>query len=221
MRTEKWDLYIDTMQGHPSVCQSSHTIEGMKFITEHIPPDKFPRLLDIGAGEGLETKVLSQLGYNVIGLIRGKINLKYAYKHFPGIIFVESDMHDLPFPSESFDSIYMNHTFEHLYAPFIFLLECYCILKKGGRMWIAIPDFKEIDDPTIGDPNKISHHHPNMICYNLLKQMFESTGFKIIYCKSIKNNPCFDSPYLLEKQDISCLHSDVRTVIEKRRKYFG
>jgi len=220
MRKEKWNMYIDTLQGHPSVCQSNHTLESMKFIKEHLPPDKFPRLLNIGAGEGLETKILHDLGYNVVGMIRGMPNLKFAYEHYPDITFVDGDMHDLPFPSESFDAVYMNHTFEHSYTPFIFLLELYCILRQNGRIWISGPEFKEINDPTIGEVNRLYHHHPNTLCYNLLKQMFESTGFKIIYNKKIDNIPGFDNPYLLERQSLEHLHSDVQTVVTKRKEMF-
>lgn len=221
MRTEKWDMYMDTLQGHPSVCQTGHTPESIKSTIEYIPPDKFPRLLDIGVGEGYETKLLRDLGYDVIGIIMGQINLEFAYEHYPDITFVEDDMHDLPFPSESFDAVYMNHTFEHSYAPFIFLLELYCVLKLHGRVLIIIPSFKEITDPTIGNEGRLSHHHPNVLCYNLFKQMFESAGFKIIRSTKIDNIPYFDNPYLLEKQDLSYLHSDVQTVIRRRRDIFG
>lgn len=222
MREEKWRIYIDTLQGHPSMCQSSHaSAEDMKFIYEYIPLDKFPRMLNIGAGEGLETKILYDLGYNVIGLINGKTNLEYAYNHFTNMTYVECDMHDLPFQSESFDSIYMVHTFEHLFAPYIFLLEAYCILKNYGRIWISMPSFKEIDDPTIEDVNRINYHHPNMVCHNILKQMFESTGFKIINRMRIIDHYYFGNAYLLEKQDISVLHSDIRNVISKRKEFFS
>ncbi len=218
MRQEKWNMYLETLQGHPSVCSSSHTIESMKFITEFIPPKDFPYILNIGAGEGLETKILTQLGYKTIGIIRGTPNIEHAHKNFPEIIFLDLDMHDLLFPSNTFDAIYLNHTFEHSFAPFIFLLEMYYVLKPKGRIWIAMPEFKEIDDSTITEPNKLYHHHPNMLCYNLLKQMFESTGFKILYSKKIDKNPYFDNPYLLEKQPLSTLHSDVRTAVLKREE---
>jgi ubiquinone/menaquinone biosynthesis C-methylase UbiE len=220
MRREKWNLYLDTLQGHPSVCQSTRTIADMKFIKELIPPNRFRRMLNIGAGEGLETQLLQYLGYDVIGMIRGETNLNYAYENFPGIIFIDGDMHDLPFPSESFDAIYTNHTFEHAYAPFIFLLELYCILKVGGRMWIAMPDFREITDNNIGDEGKIGHHHPSILCPNLFRQLFNTTGFKILSGNN-NNNDNKSNSYLLEKQDLSYLHSDVRTAIKKRKEFFG
>lgn len=224
MRENKWKMYLDTLQGHPSVCSSSHNVESMEFIKEYIPPKQFPKLLNIGAGEGLETYVLSQLGYDVTGIIHGDINLEYAIKNYlknPYIKFIKCDMHDLPFSSNIYDAVYMNQTFEHAYAPYIFLIELYSILKEKGRIWTAMPEFKELNDPTRGESNTLNHHHPNIICYNLLKQMFESTGFKIIYLKQIKDNPYFDNPYLLEKQPLSTLHSDVKTAILKRKEIFG
>lgn len=222
MRETKWQMYLDTLQGHPSVCSSSHTVEKMKFIVDFIPPKVFPKMLDIGAGEGLETKVLADLGYDVVGIIRGKVNIEFAKTHFPEITFVECDMHDLPFPSNSFDSAYLNQVFEHAYAPFIMLLELYCVLREGGRVWVAMPHFKEKNDPSANpDINLITHHHPNIICENLLSQMFEKTGFKVLYRGSVYGNSYFDNVYLLEKQPLSVLHSDVQTAIRKRKELFG
>ena len=222
MRTEKWQMYIDVLQGHPSICKSSHNKGCMEFITEHMPVANFPRMLDIGAGEGLETKALKDLGYDVTGIVRGEVNIEFAKENFPGIEFVDCDMHDLPFPSNSFDGIYTNQVFEHAFAPFIFLIEMFCVLREGGRVWIAMPEFKEKGDPTANkDINYISHHHPNIISWNILSQMFEKTGFKVLYKKAIEKNPYFDNPYLLEKQPISFLHSDVQTVVNKRRELYG
>jgi len=222
MRTDKWQMYIDILQGHPSVCKSFHTIDSMKFITKLIPPSEFPKMLDIGVGEGLETKILKDLGYNVIGVIKGEVNLNFARKNYPGIEFIECDMHDLPFPSETFNAIYTNHVFEHSYAPFIFLLEMYCVLKPKGRIWIGLPEFKEKNDPTANpDINLVNHHHPNILCSNLYSLYFQKSGFKIVNQGSVKGNSYFDNAFLLEKQPLEFVHSDVQTVIKKRKELFG
>ena len=221
MRTEKWQMYLGTLQGHPSICQSSHTVESMNFITNYIPPEDFPRMLDIGCGEGLEADVLRKLGYDVVGLTQGKVNVEYAQKYHPDVKILEMDMHDLKFPSESFDAAYLNHVFEHSFAPFFLLVELYCVLKDGGRVWIATPHFKEKDDPTVGESNLISHHHPNMLSHNLFCQFFEKTGFKVLQDEFKEGTPYFDNPYLLEKQSIDVLHSDVRTAVLKRKELFG
>lgn len=221
MRTEKWQMYLECLQGHPSVCQSSHTKDSMSFLKQHINPQTHPRILNIGPGEGLETWILKNMGFNPTGLVWGALNLEFGRKNYPDVDFVEGDMHDLPFVSGSFDAIYLNHVFEHTFSPFIFLLEMYCVLRKNGRVWIAMPEFKELDDPTIEEPNRLYHHHPNMLSYNFLVQMFEATGFKVIYKKKIDKNPYFDNPYLLEKQSLDCLHSDVKMTVLNRKLNFG
>jgi len=93
------------------------------------------------------------------------------------------------------------------------MIELYCILKLNGRMWIAMPNFKEITDQTISSESKISHHHPNILCPNLFSQFFRTTGFKTLQ----ENN----NSYLLEKQNLEYVHSDVKTAILKRKKMFG
>lgn len=234
MRTEKWDLYIEK---HPSVAYTEHTIEGMQSITQFLPIDRYPKMLDVGVANGLETMVLQEIGYDVIGIINGKSNVEYAKKNFPDVRYVETDMHDLPFLSKSFNAIYTNHVFEHSFAPFILLLEFYCVLKSGGRVWIAMPYFHEpketnIDESINIDKNDvniykdiyegtISHHHPNTLCYNIFKQMFYAAGFKIIHKTKIEKYPYFDTPYLLEKQPLNFLHPDVQAIVNERKRLFG
>ena len=221
MRTKKWDLYLGALQEDESLCGYDHTPENMRFITKLIPPDTFPALLDIGCGNGLEAKILKDFGYQVTGLIRGDANWKYAFDNFPDVCFIEGDFHDLYIKSGLFNAVYMNHVFEHSYAPFIFLLELNCILTDGGRIWIGGPEFNELDDPR-GELNRQRyHHHPNVICYNSLKTMFDSAGFKILYNTPIKNNPYFDNPYLLEKKPFDQLHPDVQKAILKRKEVFS
>ena len=213
MNNKKWEMYINGMQGHQSVCETFYNIDNMRFITSLIPPDKYNRVLDIGVGEGLETSILKQLGYNPIGIISGEDNIRWADEHYPDIEFIECDMHDLPFGNETFDAIYTNQVFEHCFAPFIMLLECYAVLKKGGMMYIKMPTFMDRttpNDPTSIDASYISHHHPSMFSPNILKQMFEKTGFIV----NMENHS--EMSFLLQKGPLSFLHGDVARIIEKR-----
>lgn len=221
MREEKWNMYMQKLQGHPSQCHSNHTVESMGFIKGLIPPERYPAMLDIGCGEGLEAEVLRQLGYDVTAIIWGEINEKYARENYPGVKFVNCDMHDLPFASDSFNVVFMNQVFEHLYAPFVFLLELWCIMKIGGKVFIDVPQFKEIGDPTAHpDINLINHHHPFILCPNLYKQYMTKTGFKVYQHEDIGGG-YFDNCYILEKVGIDTVHSDVQTVINERKKIYG
>jgi len=55
----------------------------------------------------------------------------------------------------------------------------------------------------------------------LFCQFFEKTGFKVLQDEFKEGTPYFDNPYLLEKQSIDVLHSDVRTAVLKRKELFG
>lgn len=78
---------------------------------------------------------------------------KFVNKHFKlfNIDWNKSVfLHDLtkkfPWQDETVDVIYSSHTLEHLSRAegFIFLEECYRVLKKGGVIRIIVPDFQSI-----------------------------------------------------------------------------
>jgi len=213
MRESKWKYYVEGMQMHQSVCCSTCTVESMKFITDLIPPDKYNKMLDIGVGEGKETSILKELGYNPTGIITGEDNKRWAAEHYPGIEYIPCDMHDLPFDKNTFDAIYTNQVFEHAYAPFIFLLECYSVLRPGGLMYVCTPRFEQRttpNNPGTIDAQWISHHHPSVFPSNVYRQLFEKTGFNVIM--EDENVTSF----LLEKGPISNLHHDLINLLSRR-----
>ena len=213
MRESKWDMYVKGMQMHHSVCSSTQSIDTIRFITEMIPPEKYNKILDIGVGEGLETELLRQLGYTPTGIITGEDNKIWARDHYKDIEFVDCDMHDLPFKSGTFDAIYTNQVFEHAYAPFIFLLECFCVLKRGGLMYVCTPRFEERhsnNEPNDISAQYISHHHPSVLSPNTYRQMFEKTGFMVI------RQDDASSTFLLQRGHEAFLHGDVQGIIKQR-----
>jgi SAM-dependent methyltransferase len=215
MRADKWQLYLNTLQAHPTVCGSSHTLTSMDILCRHICPQTYPRLLDIGCGSGNETELLCGLGYTATGLIHGRKNYDHALRAFPKPTFVLGDMHDLPFGKDAFDAALLWHVFEHAYAPLILLLELFCVLREGGRVGIAVPSFAEITDPAIVEAQRISHYHPAMLCENLFRQMFTVAGFRVLEVSSQSSGI-----YILERLGIDVLHSDVQAAISTRWHLF-
>jgi ubiquinone/menaquinone biosynthesis C-methylase UbiE len=206
-------MYIVGLQGHGGLCVTNYDADMMRFITDLIPPAQYNKILDIGAGEGRETLALKNLGYTPTGIITGEDNKKWAKENCPGIEFIDCDMHDLPFPSNSFDAVYMNQVFEHAFAPFIFLIELYCVLRPNGLMYLKMPEFQERhvpNDPTTMEASWISHHHPNMVSPNILRQMFEKTGF------IVKKEDPKEMSFLLQKGPELLLHGSVAQVVRLR-----
>jgi SAM-dependent methyltransferase len=213
----KWNMYIGTMQGHGGLCKTHYTVESMSFITGLIPTCTHRRVLDIGVAEGLETSILKKLGYDPTGIIVGSENKQWAKDNYPDIEFIECDMHDLPFKSGTFDAVYMNQVFEHAFAPFILMLEIYCVLRDGGLCFIEVPRFDERhtkNNPDTMDAPWVSHHHPSVMPSNVMIQIFEKTGFEISY----KSEEGYR--FLLKKMPLSAIHGDVRAAVIRRGNQF-
>src|SRR5687767_3201991 len=52
----------------------------------------------------------------------------------------------IPFPDNSFDVVYHSHVLEHFTKQrgFLFIKECYRVLKPNGILRIVVPDLEEI-----------------------------------------------------------------------------
>lgn len=72
------------------------------------------------------------------------------------------DVHQIPFPDETFDVIMCNHVLEHVTDEFKVTKEFYRVLKKGGWAILQVPinnNFeKTYEDPTITDPKEREKH---------------------------------------------------------------
>lgn len=141
------------------------------------PPQKFSRLLDVGAGNGAETKAFIEAGYEVVAIGFGIDNVEYAKKHFD-VNILDLDMHDLStkFKKESFDAAIVIHTFEHSISPFIFLGELYHVLVTGGKVLLDVPDFN--------NPAMRTIWHTNLLYPDQIEYYFNYWGFKKIFCFS-------------------------------------
>jgi predicted SAM-dependent methyltransferase len=84
-----------------------------------------------------------------------RLNLGCGPKYLPGFVnidgnpFSKSDLwldvrNGLPFPSNSVDSIYSTHMFEHFYPDELNLLlrECLRVLKPGGGVRLIVPNLE-------------------------------------------------------------------------------
>jgi len=149
-----------------------HYVEKIKQI---MPPDKYPYILEIGAGAGSETKALMDAGYKVTGITFGKDNIRYAKENYD-IDLIEMDMHNLELPEGIFDGVVMIHTFEHALAPHMVVGEIRYVLKDGGRVYLVVPDIKE---QTIW--------HTNLLYPDQIVAMFKFWGFKDLKQTELKS----------------------------------
>ena len=181
MNRDLWEAYIciqkkaETQGRNVDKAPVENFTRFASLLKKHAPPDAYPRLLDIGAGCGAESKAFKDAGYEVTGLTFGIDNIAYAEKHY-GIYLSGMDMHDLSHLTNGyFDCAVLIQTFEHALAPFIVVGELYHVLREGGIVLIDIPE-----------PNLPQHHtiwHVNLMLPRQVKWLFKLWGFELIYPK--------------------------------------
>ena len=66
---------------------------------------------------------------------------------------VKMDIHQMPFPDNSFDTVLCNHVLEHVDDDIQAMREIARVLKPGGLAIMQVPFFHPIPDKTISDPS--------------------------------------------------------------------
>lgn len=110
----------------------------IKWIEKQVPPKG--KLLDIGAGTGDFLVEAKSKGWKVYGV---EPNEKARNQALIKNIKLAPDTSN--FKSEKFDVITMWHVLEHVYDLKAQIIELEHLLKKGGLLIIAVPNFKSYD----------------------------------------------------------------------------
>jgi SAM-dependent methyltransferase len=105
--------------------------------------------LDVGCGEGYCLLEAESRGWNAFGLDINDNRIDKAKKN--NINFINSDLPSSKLREDFFDVVYMDSVLEHVINPLDYLSETKRILKKGGILYIGVPnedslfnDFKKL-----------------------------------------------------------------------------
>lgn len=99
-------------------------------------------VLDVGCGVGSVVHALTVRGSDAYGVDPNATAIEQAH-HGPGIFRV-SDAYPLPFDDASFDAVGSFTVLEHVMDPVITLREMVRVVKPGGRIVIACPNFLRV-----------------------------------------------------------------------------
>ncbi|RKS55398.1 methyltransferase family protein [Gillisia mitskevichiae] len=113
-------------------------VKKLNWIETH--SQKKGKLLDIGAGTGEFLLTAKNKGWKVKGIEPDENARELAQKK--GLKLVSDSSN---FKAEKFDVITMWHVFEHVYDLKNQIIELEQLLKKGGLLIIAVPNFKSYD----------------------------------------------------------------------------
>lgn len=101
------------------------------------------KFLDIGASIGLLAHQAKNKGFDVEAVELSKAAIEYGRKTF-NIKYYDKDILSLNLKAETYDVITINHVLEHLNNPNNFLKEVHRIMKPGGILVLAVPNFGSI-----------------------------------------------------------------------------
>ena len=149
---------------------------------------KVSSILDLGGGWAIHSELIADKFKNskvvktdlsIISLLN--LTKKLGKFYNPGILKVVCHGEKLPFASSSFDIIIFSQVLEHIPDDDFALKECHRLLKKNGKLILAVPNCYK-DMFTMFHPlerifDEFGHIHEYSA--ELLKNKLEVTGFKV------------------------------------------
>jgi SAM-dependent methyltransferase len=107
-------------------------------------------MLDIGCGNGWFIYTMRSKGWDVKGVEPSKTGADAGRKS-EGLDIHQGDLLSAGFPSDSFDYIRSNHSFEHIPNPNEVLAEIHRILKPSGKVFIGVPNINSYNANLFGN----------------------------------------------------------------------
>lgn len=159
------------------------------FLTADL--SKNAKVLDVGCGRGVLLTPLADRGFQVYGV---EINESAIQGSDPRAeIRIASRLGDAAYPDEFFDEIIIWHVLEHVEDPSHTIEECRRILRPGGRLIVAVPNFSSLQARWSGpswfhlDAPRHLFHFP----LSGLQRLVRDRGFEIrsAHHFSMRQNP--------------------------------
>ncbi len=99
------------------------------------------RILDLGCGNGISSRLLNQADFDVVGTDISALFLEETQEwENPKLRYKVCDVLELPFENNSFDMICSNELIEHLPDVETALTEMIRVVRKGGKVVLSGPN---------------------------------------------------------------------------------
>jgi len=97
-------------------------------------------VLDVGCGRGMMLSYMRELGYEAHGLELSETAAHHA-RHILKLEVATGDFINSPHERSRYNAAIFCHTLEHFSNPVAAIARAYEILKPGGVLWIAVPNY--------------------------------------------------------------------------------
>lgn len=161
-------------------------------------------ILDIGCGVGDFLNYAKEKGCNITGIEPSEDARKIAESKLGTKIFSPEELQNIP--NESFDIVTMWHVLEHVADLKTEIHHLERIVKKNGRLVLALPNYKSFDAEYYKDKWAAYDvpRHLNHFSRTSIKNIFNTTAFQLIDIKPLK----WDSYYISMLSEQYLKHSN-------------
>lgn len=168
------------------------TLSNKRKLIEKMTGHATGNLLDIGAGTGAFASYMAQNGWRVTGLEPDAEARKIAAEVHRIQLLPIDELFRLP--AQQYDAITLWHVLEHVHDLSGYMKQLKSLLKPGGMLFIAVPNYTSYDAQRYKDywaaydvPRHLYHFSPRS-----MKKLLEVNGLKLKSCKPM----WFDSFYV-------------------------
>jgi 2-polyprenyl-3-methyl-5-hydroxy-6-metoxy-1,4-benzoquinol methylase len=111
-------------------------------LRQSLPPNG--RILDVGCGNGVISRHLGRLGFNVLGIDVSEktIEMARAINPMPNVKFQTKSAEELVASGERYDAVICSEVLEHLNDPGALLKVLYATLAPNGKLIVTVPNGK-------------------------------------------------------------------------------
>jgi SAM-dependent methyltransferase len=157
------------------------------------------RVLDVGCGSGDSLSFYLERGASTFGV---EINAQACEEgRGKGHQIFCGQLTEAEFQEKFFDIVRFHHSLEHVFSPRHALLETRRILKRGGKVWISVPNHQSLQAKLFGkwfyaieSPRHLFGFTPST-----MMRLLTQTGFQVehLHTHSLPGGPCFSLEYWL------------------------
>ena len=191
-------------------CVKATVAEKIKYFTRYLsikfkdeyffykfPYAKDKKVVDVGCGSGAHLLMLKRLGWDGATQLYGIGYPNEALRRIrdtEGLNLTEGDFMEADMPAGFFDVARLSHVLEHLPDPAAALGRVRDILKPGGKVLLAVPNFRCLEGPylfkdkwsALEAPRHLFHFTPKTI-----KMLLKKAGFKVCEVRLKKSSNLF------------------------------